>query len=345
MINKIITYIPNQEETEVINDDLNKMRGMVKVITNTRKIKTARTIVLKRVAIVIGVLFLGSGVTVAATSYIWKIHLSKYFGSTSEQENFLNNVGNVNEYVKDRIVDTSKNIKVQIEQSVAVKGMLYVLLKVELPQNQTFTEDYVFQHDWIQTGSSYDADKAYEFAMSSNDRPELVDYDGNVGWFVCEIERAAYDFNGKQVTILLDGLTPSHATDSDLLYDNPVGSWKLSFVVDCNDPMIREIEVNKTYELDGDSILINKIVITPLYLRIYHGDKNSNGNENLPDDISLLLKDGTIINKYWSYSEDAEGARDKGIDGGGYHQSNFKEIIDMNDVVAIMLDGKRIVFE
>lgn len=344
-MNKIITYIPEYAETEFLNDDLKRMRGMVKVIANNCNNKKTRTIALRRIAIVIGVLFLGSGVTVAAATYVWKVHLSEYFNSSTKQENLLNNAGNVSEAMEEIVVDTSNGIKVQVEQSVAVKGLLYILLKVELPKGQVFSKNYVFQYRWIKTGSSYDADKVEEFTDSTMDRPELVDYDGNVGWFVCEVERTAFDFNGKQITILLEGLAPSHATESELLYDNPVGSWKLSYAVDCNDPMIREIEVDKMYELGGEDILINKIEITPLYMRIYHGDKNSNGTENLPDKIGLVLKDGTVIKKDWSYAEDAEDARKKGIDGGGYHQANFREIIEMNDIDVIMLDGKRITLE
>ena len=56
------------------------------------------------------------------------------------------------------------------------------------------------------------------------------------------------------MTVTLDGLSPLHASETEFLYDNPVGSWKLSFIVNCNNSMIREIEVNKTYELDGKRI-------------------------------------------------------------------------------------------
>lgn len=84
--------------------------------------------------------------------------------------------------------DESKDIKVKVVQSAAAKGMIYILLRTELPENQTFKKDQMFKYHLLKSGAEDDPAKK-ETPEMNTDRLVLVQKKENIGWFIYRAER------------------------------------------------------------------------------------------------------------------------------------------------------------
>ena len=170
------------------------------------------------------------------------------------------------------------------------------------------------------------------------DRLLLVQKKENIGWFILQAERSGHDFKNQKIMLSLEGFTSTHTTAEDLILENPKGSWKLTWKVENSKMETAEDHVDKEYHFQNGKEIIKKIEITPFYFRVYHGKKGSSeDNSNLPE-CSLRIKDGTVKKLHWSYSQGA----DRSANGYAFHQSDFTELINPDNVEAVIIGGNEI---
>lgn len=65
----------------------------------------------------------------------------------------------------------------------------------------------------------------------------------------------------------LEGFTSTHTTAEDLIFENPKGSWKLTWKVENSKMETAEVHVDKEYHFQNGKEIIKKIEITPFYFQ------------------------------------------------------------------------------
>ena len=103
-----------------------------------------------------------------------------------------------------------------------------------------------------------------------------------------------------------------------------------------------EIPINKEITIAGDSISKGKLVLSPLYLKIYY--ENAGRFPKISDDVSLTYKDGakiTLTQEYWSN----DLAPVSGKSGGTMYNfikqfSNAGSVIEIDKVKSISINGQ-----
>ena len=123
-----------------------------------------------------------------------------------------------------------------------------------------------------------------------------------------------------------------------MIFEDPEGSWNLIWKVEESKNETSEVSVNKAYHFQSGKEIINKIEVTPFYLRVYHGKKGSQeDNYNLPE-CSVRIKDGTVKKLNWSYSQGA----DRSANGYAFHQSDFTGLMAPDQIESVIIGGNEI---
>lgn len=333
ILNKIKTKIPESERDLEDQEMTDQMKTMARKIAGKQKRRQA---FFKKAAAAAIVVIIGGGTAMAASGG-WGNLIPKLFNSTLIGKGTETDLEEYSGSDKVMAEAESKNIKVKVVQSAASKGMIYILLKTELPENQTFKEDQIFKYSLLKTGAKDDPKKKEMTGMNA-DRLLLVQKKENIGWFILQAERSGHDFKNQKIMLSLEGFTSTHTTAEDLIFENPKGSWKLTWKVENSKMETAEVHVDKEYHFQNGKEIIKKIEITPFYFRVYHGKKGSSeDNSNLPE-CSLRIKDGTVKKLHWSYSQGA----DRSANGYAFHQSDFTELINPDNVEAVIIGGNEI---
>lgn len=340
---KIKTEVRESEKEHCSKEDMDRMKLMAKQIARRKATKKRG---LQKVAVAAMAVVLAGGITVgAAVSNGWNGKLTSYFNRTMTGDKVTEKISDMEGSDQVLAEDSDKGIKVKVIQSSSVKGMMYVLVKVELPIWKTFTKDQLIKNFLIQTGANDDPKKMQRYDWGY-DSVQLVQREKNVGWFVCRAERKGYDFDNKKITIQLKGFTNTHTTPADLIFENPKGAWKLQWTAKENDSDMKTVAVNQSYPFEDTEdelsekpkpIMIHRIEVTPFYMKVYYGKKGSNKMENLSRNIVLKLKDGTIQKETWSY-----GSPDPAKGEYRYEHADFKKIIDLQQLETVIIGSHEI---
>lgn len=334
ILNKIKTKIPERENTLEDQEMTDQMKSMAKKIAGKQR---RRQTLYKRAAAA-AIAFIVCGGTAVAASNGWDNVILKLFNQSLHGKDTKTDLEKYSQSDKVTAEDESKNVKVTAVQTTASKGMIYILLKAELPKTQKFKENQTFQYHLLKTGAKDDPKKK-EMTGTAADRLQLVQKKENVGWFVYKAERADYNFKNKKIRLSLEGFTSTHTTAKDLIFENPTGTWNLTWKAENSKMDTAAVTVDKEYNFQEGKETIKKIEITPFYLRIYHGRKNSSAdNDSLPE-CSVRIKDGTVRKLQWSYSQGA----DRSENGYAYHQSDFIKLIDPDQAEAVMIGDYEII--
>lgn len=331
IFNKIKTKVPERERDLENHEMTDQMRIMAKKIAGKQN---RRQIFIKRAAAVI-ILIISGGTVVAAASG-WKNVMMNVFHQSLTGQETGRDLEDYSGSEKVIAEDESKNIKVKVVQSAAAKGMIYILLKAELPENQTFKRDQIFKYHLLKTGAEDDP-KSKEMTGMDMDRLLLVQKKDNIGWFMYQAERSNYHFKDQKIKLSLEGFTSTHTTAKDLIFEDPKGSWDLTWTVENSNMETIAVSVDKDYKFQDEKEFIKKIEITPFYLRIYHGKKNSAQDKSLPE-CSIRTKDGTVRKLEWYYSQGA----DRSENGYAYHHSDFTNLIEPKQIEAVDIGGNEI---
>lgn len=334
ILNKIKTKVPESERYQEDQEMTDQMKVMAKKVAGKQK----RRQVLYQRAAAAAIIVIVCGGTAVAASNGWENVMLKLFNQSltgKDTKTDLEKYSPSNQVIAE---DESQNVKVKAVQTAATKGMIYILLKAELPENQKFREDQTFQYHLLKTGAQDDSKKKEMTGMAA-DRLQLVQRKENVGWFIYQAERADYNFKNQKIGLSLEGFTSTHTTAKDLIFEDPRGSWDLTWKADNSRMDTEAITVDKEYNFPEGKEIIKKIEITPFYLRIYHGRKGSpDDNYNLPE-CSVRIKDGTVRKLQWSYSQGA----DRSESGYAYHHSDFTKLMDPGQAEAVMIGGNEII--
>lgn len=342
-MNKIITKIKDSEKESCSKEDLDQMKLMAKQIIR-RKGKRSNCLRKSVAAAMVIVLAGGLTIGVGASNGLGR-KLTTFFNGTISGKKITENIDHI--AGSDQIVaeDRDENITVKVVQSVSVKGMLYVLLKVELPYNQTFKKDHLIKNFWIRTGAEDDTKKIETYAMGQ-DQVELVQREKNIGWFVCQAERKGYDFHNKEITIQLKGFTNTHTTPAHLIFENPKGSWDVQWMQKENKSDVKTVIVKKNYIFKDtkDELLenprpikIQSLEITPFHMKVYYGEKGSKKMETISGKLAMKFKDGTIQKEEWAY-----GSEDPLEKEYRYEHVNFMKVIDLQQLESVIIGENEI---
>lgn len=325
ILNKVQTKVSGSKEVDP--KTMNQMRKMAEEIAGGRKRR-----ILKQVAAAAIVLCIGGGVTVGAAGGFKDsiLHKFLYFGEGTEsaETSFSRmNQEDVLAGAKD------KGIGVEVKQSISVKGMMYVLLKVELPEGEKFRKDQDFQYIRVQTGAKTDP-KAKEETHNGTDTIRLVEQKDNMGWFIIRAEREAYEFDQKKIKLSLYGFSDTHTTPANLIFENPKGTWNLEWThkADDKDAKVVSYEKKEIPAIEQGKCPVRKLEITSFYLKVYVGEKNSGKVPQEPKECSLKMKDGTVIEQSWWCSDEA-------AKGYAYLMSVFENSVDVKQVQSVIVDG------
>lgn len=333
ILNKVKTKVPEGERELEDQEMTDQMKTMARKIAWKQKRRQA----FYKKAAAAAIAVIAGGGTIVAAANNWEDRILKIFDQSMGGKETEDNLEDYSGSDKVMAEAESKNIKVKVVQSAASKGMIYILLKTELPKNQTFKEDQTFKYSLLKTGAKDDPKKKEMTGMNA-DRLLLVQKKENIGWFILRAERSDHDFKNQKIRLSLEGFTSTHTTAKDLIFENPKGSWKLSWKVENSKMETAEVHVNKEYHFQNGKEIINKIEITPFYLRVYHGKKGSpEDNNNLPE-CSVRIKDGTVKKLNWSYSQGA----DRSANGYAFHQSDFTELINPDNAEAVIIGENEI---
>lgn len=327
IMNHVKTKVPEKEPMD--QESINQMRCMARQIARKRNYVWA-----KKIAAAVIVIFAAGGVSVGAKVGNGADTILNYFQSALGGKETKKDFQPVN---KDEKIVQSKNhdILVSVQKTVSVRGMLYALIQVELPENRMVEEDQTFQYIKVLTGAKNDA-KEKERPEDAKDRLIQIRREKNKGWFICQMERENYNFHQQRISIELEGFSDTHTTPAKLIYENPKGKWNLTWTEKNGSGGIKEVQIEKEYTIDGEKTMIHSLTMTPLYLRIYSGEKGNGKNPGNLLQCVLKLKDGTAKKVNISYVDEAKK------DQYAFYHADFEEVINPEQILAIVLNGQEI---
>lgn len=288
----------------------------------------------KRFPIVLAAVIAILSVTAAAAYVIqWNSKLAEHFNANGQQQSELASAGAVAPV--DQTV--SKNgLTVTAVQTLGDRNGIYMLFDVKAPAGITLSDTNLFASMNIElegVGIIHNYSGGF---LSDTDSSGSPSGDAKERYFEIRLEHSdAGDWNGKKITISFTDLQ----ADKGKLDMNTVvaGNWDLSWVLSYMDET-QTFEINNTYDLNGHSVLVKSIALSPLSLTLSLG---GDGLKQLIEDsdfnqcgtlctLSLLMQDGTVMDPSGSGNE-------SGLDTSYTRTILFDKVLDVDQVTGFTL--------
>ena len=295
--------------------------------------KTGRKKVMKKkLPIVLAAVIAALGVTAAAAAYViqWNDKVAERFGADDQQQSALVSAGAVASV--DQTV-TVNGLTVTALQTLGDKNGVYLLFNVKVPDGMTLSDENGFFPRVTIEGASHVSYSGSGFMPRTNGTAANERY--LELWLINSKQE---DWNGRAITVKFAELTaPNGTVKPDVVLAGPWQlSWQLSYL-----DKTQTLVSNKTYNINGHSIVVNSVELSPLSMKII---LSGDGLKQLIDDSdldtagcllspSLTLLGGNAFDLYGSYAPEGQ----KHTDTSFTLTKSFPIILDLDQVASLTL--------